>query len=111
MSLDVLDEVPEDQDFPEPDLMNLHDDSSIGPEAVLDLAQAEHSGTAQRPEDLEKIEFEEDQVQISLFSQQSPIAAALTHQKDRSEEHTSELHSLMRTSYAVFCLNKYKHAH
>src|SRR3546814_1971821 len=24
----------------------------------------------------------------------------------RSEEHTSELHSLMRTAYAVFCLNK-----
>src|SRR3546814_10524416 len=28
---------------------------------------------------------------------------------DRSEEHTSELHSLMRISYAVFCLQK-KHA-
>src|SRR3546814_4932579 len=32
------------------------------------------------------------------------------HQHDagqkRSEEHTSELQSLMRTSYAVFCLNK-----
>src|SRR3546814_2202558 len=31
---------------------------------------------------------------------------------DRSEEHTSELQSLMRTSYAVFCLkkkNKNKH--
>src|SRR3546814_4161861 len=27
----------------------------------------------------------------------------------RSEEHTSELQSLMRTSYAVFCLNKKKH--
>src|SRR3546814_2075104 len=27
----------------------------------------------------------------------------------RSEEHTSELHSLMRISYAVFCLNKKKH--
>src|SRR3546814_4116477 len=26
----------------------------------------------------------------------------------RSEEHTSELHSLMRTSYAVFCLKKKK---
>src|SRR3546814_3338097 len=26
--------------------------------------------------------------------------------KDRSEEHTSELQSLMRTSYAVFCLKK-----
>src|SRR3546814_1501776 len=32
---------------------------------------------------------------------------------ERSEEHTSELQSLMRISYAVFCLkkknNKYKH--
>src|SRR3546814_2320512 len=27
---------------------------------------------------------------------------------DRSEEHTSELQSLMRISYAVFCLNKKK---
>src|SRR3546814_10774181 len=26
---------------------------------------------------------------------------------DRSEEHTSELQSLMRTTYAVFCLNKH----
>src|SRR3546814_10726861 len=29
-------------------------------------------------------------------------------QPGRSEEHTSELQSLMRTSYAVFCLNKKK---
>src|SRR3546814_9586123 len=29
---------------------------------------------------------------------------------DRSEEHTSELQSLMRTSYAVFCLKKKKEA-
>src|SRR3546814_5144873 len=28
------------------------------------------------------------------------------NQKDRSEEHTSELQSLMRISYAVFCLKK-----
>src|SRR3546814_3471737 len=34
----------------------------------------------------------------------SPIVAA------RSEEHTSELQSLMRTSYAVFCLIKNKKA-
>src|SRR3546814_2270169 len=27
-------------------------------------------------------------------------------QEDRSEEHTSELQSLMRISYAVFCLKK-----
>src|SRR3546814_1363868 len=30
--------------------------------------------------------------------------------KTRSEEHTSELQSLMRTSYAVFCLNKKQHS-
>src|SRR3546814_9343214 len=29
----------------------------------------------------------------------------------RSEEHTSELQSLMRISYAVFCLNKNKKQH
>src|SRR3546814_3950796 len=33
----------------------------------------------------------------------SPPSAAI-----RSEEHTSELHSLMRISYAVFCLKKKK---
>src|SRR3546814_6780150 len=30
---------------------------------------------------------------------------------NRSEEHTSELQSLMRISYAVFCLKKKKHYH
>src|SRR3546814_3081819 len=30
------------------------------------------------------------------------------HGADRSEEHTSELQSLMRISYAVFCLKKKK---
>src|SRR3546814_6715264 len=35
-------------------------------------------------------------------------AADVTRLKDRSEEHTSELQSLMRSSYAVFCLKKKK---
>src|SRR3546814_2569661 len=30
------------------------------------------------------------------------------HRAERSEEHTSELQSLMRISYAVFCLKKKK---
>src|SRR3546814_5397706 len=38
------------------------------------------------------------------YSVDSAGQAALTG--DRSEEHTSELQSLMRTSYAVFCLKK-----
>src|SRR3546814_1927183 len=33
-------------------------------------------------------------------------ACRRTHRHDRSEEHTSELQSLMRISYAVFCLKK-----
>src|SRR3546814_10034807 len=36
------------------------------------------------------------------------LNATLFHQKYRSEEHTSELQSLMRISYAVFCLKKKK---
>src|SRR3546814_9248890 len=32
--------------------------------------------------------------------------AVRRHQTGRSEEHTSELQSLMRISYAVFCLKK-----
>src|SRR3546814_5739907 len=38
-----------------------------------------------------------------------PYRAAITvkrHRPGRSEEHTSELQSLMRISYAVFCLKK-----
>src|SRR3546814_6338198 len=38
--------------------------------------------------------------------------ARLRHLRSlRSEEHTSELQSLMRISYAVFCLKKKKHKH
>src|SRR3546814_10494004 len=36
------------------------------------------------------------------------IAGAGLCREDRSEEHTSELQSLMRISYAVFCLKKKK---
>src|SRR3546814_4303680 len=36
------------------------------------------------------------------------IGCIKTWDPDRSEEHTSELQSLMRISYAVFCLQKKK---
>src|SRR3546814_1797772 len=36
------------------------------------------------------------------------VARWLTSKAGRSEEHTSELQSLMRISYAVFCLKKKK---
>src|SRR3546814_6887559 len=37
-----------------------------------------------------------------------PGAVGVLEGQDRSEEHTSELQSLMRNSYAVFCLKKKK---
>src|SRR3546814_1263314 len=37
-----------------------------------------------------------------------PTVTARAHTQLRSEEHTSELQSLMRLSYAVFCLKKKK---
>src|SRR3546814_10300467 len=40
-----------------------------------------------------------------------PAVLSLTQIHARSEEHTSELQSLMRISYAVFCLKKKKITH
>src|SRR3546814_6414826 len=42
--------------------------------------------------------------QLFVVPRSIPITLAI----DRSEEHTSELQSLMRISYAVFCLKKKK---
>src|SRR3546814_1528400 len=39
----------------------------------------------------------------------SPLRDVLVGRSRRSEEHTSELQSLMRISYAVFCLKKKTH--
>src|SRR3546814_9578095 len=40
---------------------------------------------------------------------EATVAAMTALGAERSEEHTSELQSLMRISYAVFCLKKKKH--
>src|SRR3546814_9372043 len=41
-----------------------------------------------------------------LLDHQRPVAVRAGPDGDRSEEHTSELQSLMRISYAVFCLKQ-----
>src|SRR3546814_3830258 len=45
---------------------------------------------------------------VRLYTREAGVRAVerLISKICRSEEHTSELESLMRTSYAVFCLNK-----
>src|SRR3546814_1453974 len=51
---------------------------------------------------------------LARFFAQHPAARIALEERMRSEEHTSELQSLMRISYAVFCLkkkNKHKKNH
>src|SRR3546814_7020695 len=45
-----------------------------------------------------------DRIRVGSAGTHAPAGCAA-----RSEEHTSELQSLMRISYAVFCLKKKKH--
>src|SRR3546814_4545820 len=45
-------------------------------------------------------------VDILLAGRRVAAGMIVHRMRERSEEHTSELQSLMRTSYAVFCLKK-----
>src|SRR3546814_7814551 len=47
-------------------------------------------------------------ISLSLNARAGDAKSMLTSARLRSEEHTSELQSLMRISYAVFCLKKKK---
>src|SRR3546814_8523472 len=60
------------------------------PAQIADALEAEH-----------RIEDEEWQQRLAVVG----VAGCSGHPR-RSEEHTSELQSLMRNSYAVFCLKK-----
>src|SRR3546814_2297249 len=82
----------------------------------------EHSRVAQQHRPAHQIRFrggEFDELQVHLARAQRTVAVRQRHLADieraprvalpeRSEEHTSELQSLMRISYAVFCLKKKK---
>src|SRR3546814_10255826 len=45
-------------------------------------------------------------VDLAVDARLKAVLGAMVPEAGRSEEHTSELQSLMRLSYAVFCLNK-----
>src|SRR3546814_7647764 len=51
---------------------------------------------------------EPHEAHATLHLMTNPIIDITGDEATRSEEHTSELQSLMRTSYAVFCLKKKK---
>src|SRR3546814_5245864 len=73
----------------------------LGREADLEQDVLHHIA-AERALELEFLATESDVVEApGLDRQRARVADHL-----RSEEHTSELQSLMRISYAVFCLKK-----
>src|SRR3546814_10834473 len=49
------------------------------------------------------------QPELESLDELANVRVAVQRAGLRSEDHTSDLQSLMRTSYAVFCLNKKKH--
>src|SRR3546814_9783661 len=48
---------------------------------------------------------------VNMVQVKVDMILLLAHAPTRSEEHTSELQSLMRISYAVFCLKQQKKTH
>src|SRR3546814_8453300 len=65
----------------------------------------DHCQFAQRPQGLQ---FDGSLLVLQIMAQPPTFASNLNAASGRSEEHTSDLQSLMRISYAVFCLKKKK---
>src|SRR3546814_7989295 len=57
------------------------------------------------------MEFITDYLRLMVSGNMSSYEIETLMDQARSEEHTSELQSLMRISYAVFCLNKKTQEH
>src|SRR3546814_9908629 len=64
-----------------------------------------------RPPELHHLRYTELFANFIIEQTLPRYAQAEGHECYRSEEHTSELQSLMRISYAVFCLKKKKKNH
>src|SRR3546814_4986157 len=79
-------------------------------EAERRLAVAKEEGA--KEEDADLVVAERNLEMSRYYEATRELARRLTEwSKSRSEEHTSELQSLMRISYAVFCLKKKNSRH
>src|SRR3546814_2889302 len=56
----------------------------------------------------ESVYLRRDGSRLTVLVSEAPLLDGNGRQIGRSDEHTSELQSLMRNSYAVFCLKKKK---
>src|SRR3546814_3030946 len=72
--------------------------------ALANVPYIERVSKALRPEELPPEAY--DAIWPRVNRHLGTSATSIGSMVERSEEHTSELQSLMRNSYAVFCLNK-----
>src|SRR3546814_10580441 len=92
----------------------MNDSEAFGPTSIAaDIASAHYvvadGKSLHRGPDLEHDTGEfppQDNPTASFRAAQASYQGLAGVYPNRSEEHTSELQSLMRISYAVFCLNK-----
>src|SRR3546814_3968928 len=77
---------------------------TLFPYTTLFRSDAARQVPGNRPHDLFRRRFGRSHIteHATLAQHDDPVG----HLEGRSEEHTSELQSLMRISYAVFCLKK-----
>src|SRR3546814_8302867 len=74
-------------------------------EVALDALAADRAAAHVRDGDLVDLVEEDDAIGFRVLERGAVDVVGV---EPRSEEHTSELQSLMRISYAVFCLKKKK---
>src|SRR3546814_7014298 len=81
--------------------------SGLPPERLLELQAAEAAALAARREVTVAQRNRIPDPEVGVRAGRIDYGGV----RDRSEEHTSELQSLMRISYAVFCLKKKKNTY
>src|SRR3546814_7943303 len=84
---------------------------TLFPYTTLFRSERDHGGNgrdADRAQIGRDIEIVGEQPDVIVEMQRELHRALFGREQSRSEEHTSELQSLMRISYAVFCLKKKK---
>src|SRR3546814_10321637 len=80
--------------------MPVDDDRSSQGELIEAPVQQEGFAVGDPPEHVERAAGEREHADVQHLDDDQGV------HRPRSEEHTSELQSLMRISYAVFCLKK-----
>src|SRR3546814_5660636 len=104
--------------MPSPLLSSLSENSEVerrdeprfdsGPPPPYLAARRNHSVMDVTMNHLDALEAQSVYILREAFNKFDRLGMLWSLGKDRSEEHTSELQSLMRISYAVFCLKKKK---